>query len=306
MKHWILAARLRTLPLSVSGIIVGSAYAYFQNPDAFDVAILVFALLTTLSLQILSNYANDYGDGIKGTDRNRIGEKRMVASGIITAKQMKNAVLIFTLLTLIFAVALIYISFGKDNFGLSLLFFLLGIGSVGAAIKYTVGSNAYGYSGFGDLAVFVFFGWVSVIGSNFLYVHHLDWKLFLVAISIGLLSVAVLNLNNMRDIENDTIAGKNTLVVKLGLNKAKKYHYLLLICATLLLMVFEIILKLQGLVGILCIILFTNHLFFVKNTTNPKEFDSQLKIVAIGTFFISLAFFINIVFLSNWIKSVFN
>lgn len=304
MKHWIQAARLRTLPLSVSGIIVGSAYAYYQGFS--DWRIVVLALLTTLGLQVLSNYANDYGDGVKGTDANRIGEKRLVAAGIITAEQMKKAVIITAIFTFIIALLLIYVAFGKENFVLSLIFILLGIGSIGAAIKYTVGKSAYGYSGFGDLFVFIFFGLVSVIGSNFLFTHFIDWKLFLPAAAIGLLSVAVLNLNNMRDIENDKIAGKNTLVVKLGSDKAKIYHYFLIISATLLFIISEIIMNLQELLGILCIILFTNHIFFVKKTNNPKEFDSQLKIVALGTFIISLFFLINVVFLTNWIKNTFN
>ncbi|MCD8518501.1 MAG: 1,4-dihydroxy-2-naphthoate octaprenyltransferase [Flavobacterium sp.] len=303
MKHWIQAARLRTLPLSVSGIIVGSAYAYYQGFS--DWRIVVLALLTTLGLQVLSNYANDYGDGVKGTDANRIGEKRLVAAGVITAEQMKKAVIITAVLTFIIALLLIYIAFGKENFALSLIFILLGIGSIGAAIKYTVGKSAYGYSGFGDLFVFIFFGLVSVIGSNFLFTHFIDWKLFLPATAIGLLSVAVLNLNNMRDIENDKIAGKNTLVVKMGLENAKKYQYFLIITATVLFMFFEVLLNLQSLVVIVCFVLFTNHIFFVKKNSIPKEFDSQLKVVALGTFIISLLFFINVVFLTNWIKNTF-
>jgi len=149
IKHWIQAARLRTLPLSVSGIIVGSAYAYHQGYS--DWRIVVLALFTTLGLQVLSNYANDYGDGVKGTDANRIGEKRLVAAGVITAEQMKKAVIITAILTFIIALLLIYVAFGKENFALSLIFILLGIGSIGAAIKYTVGKSAYGYSGFGDV-----------------------------------------------------------------------------------------------------------------------------------------------------------
>ena len=142
MKNWIQAARLRTLPLSISGIIVGSGYAYYQNE--FDWIIFVLALCTTLGLQILSNYANDYGDGVKGTDVNRIGERRLVAAGVVSASQMKKAVISTTIITFILALALIYVAFGKENFGLSLIFILLGIGSIGAAIKYTVGKNAYG------------------------------------------------------------------------------------------------------------------------------------------------------------------
>ncbi|MCU0350025.1 MAG: 1,4-dihydroxy-2-naphthoate octaprenyltransferase, partial [Flavobacterium sp.] len=301
---WIQAARLRTLPLSVSGIIVGSAYAYHQGFS--DWRILVLALATTLGLQILSNFANDYGDGIKGTDVNRIGEKRMVAAGIITSAQMKKAVLITAVITFVLALVLIYTAFGKENFALSLIFILLGIGSIGAAIKYTVGRNAYGYSGFGDLFVFVFFGLLSVLGTHFLYVKAIDGLLILPAVAIGCLSVAVLNLNNMRDIENDRLAGKNTLVVKLGLENAKIYHYLLVILAIFLIYMTEILMYLQPIVGTLAVLILLPHIVFVYKNKVARELDSQLKVVALGTFFISLLLTLNIVYLSNWIVNLFN
>lgn len=294
MKNWIQAARLRTLPLSLSGIIVGSAYAYHQG--FYDYRILGLALLTTLGLQILSNYANDYGDGVKGTDVNRIGEKRMVAAGVITASQMKKAVIITAIITLTLALTLIYVAFGKENFALSLIFILLGIGSIGAAIKYTVGSNAYGYNGLGDLFVFIFFGLVSVIGSNFLYTHFLDWKLFLPATAIGLLSVAVLNLNNMRDIENDRQAGKRTLVVKMGLENAKKYHIFLLITAMLLFLVFSVLIEASIIpIIIICVPIFF-HIRTVLNATSYEDFDPELKKVALSTFALSLFFTIGLIF----------
>lgn len=291
MKHWIQAARLRTLPLSVSGIIVGSAYAYYQGFS--DWRIVVLALLTTLGLQVLSNYANDYGDGVKGTDANRIGEKRLVASGVITAEQMKKAVIITAILTFIIALLLIYVAFGKENFALSLIFILLGIGSIGAAIKYTVGKSAYGYSGFGDVFVFIFFGLVSVIGSNFLFTHFIDWKLFLPATAIGLLSVAVLNLNNMRDIENDKIAGKNTLVVKMGLKNAKIYHHFLIVLPFVLLFVFSIGINTRIFLSFFVFIFFLKHLEKVRKSTQYEDFDPELKKVALGTFVLSLLFFIS-------------
>ena len=296
IKPWIQAARLRTLPLSVSGIIVGSAYAYHQGFS--DWRIVVLALLTTLGLQVLSNYANDYGDGVKGTDANRIGEKRLVAAGIISAKQMKRAVLITANITFILALGLIYIAFGKENFVLSLIFILLGISSIGAAIKYTVGKGAYGYSGFGDVFVFVFFGWVSVIGSNFLYTHVIDWKLFLPASSIGLLSVAVLNLNNMRDIENDTIAGKNTLVVKMGLNWAKKYQEACIAMASILFIVFCIVVKVSAIPVLIINIPLLLHIGKIKKSEKYEDFYPELKKVALSTFALSvlfwLALFLNI------------
>ena len=296
MKHWIQAARLRTLPLSVSGIIVGSAYAHYQGYS--DWSIVVLALLTTLGLQVLSNYANDYGDGVKGTDANRIGEKRLVAAGVITAEQMKKAVIITTVLTFIIALLLIYVAFGKENFALSLIFILLGIGSIGAAIKYTVGKSAYGYSGFGDVFVFIFFGLVSVIGSNFLFTHFIDWKLFLPATAIGLLSVAVLNLNNMRDIENDKIAGKNTLVVKMGLENAKKYHSFLVISPFISILIFSIITDISFFQMLLVFLILAKHLKTVKIANKYEDFDPELKKVALSTFALSILFWLTLVFLN--------
>ena len=296
MKHWIQAARLRTLPLSVSGIIVGSAYAHYQGFS--DWRIVVLALLTTLGLQVLSNYANDYGDGVKGTDANRIGEKRLVAAGVITAEQMKKAVIITAILTFIIALLLIYIAFGKENFALSLIFILLGIGSIGAAIKYTVGKSAYGYSGFGDVFVFIFFGLVSVVGSNFLFTHFIDWKLFLPATAIGLLSVAVLNLNNMRDIENDKIAGKNTLVVKMGLKWAKKYHEIILVTGMLSFMVFLMLIKSSLLPVLLVNIPIIMNMNKVNKSEKYQDFDPELKKVALSTFALSILFWLTLVFLN--------
>jgi len=293
MKNWIQAARLRTLPLSLSGIIVGSSYAYYQGYSNWKIVVL--ALLTTLGLQILSNYANDYGDGVKGTDVNRIGEKRLVAAGIISASQMKKAVFITTVITFLLALSLIYVAFGKENFALSMIFILLGVGSIGSAIKYTVGSNAYGYNGLGDLFVFIFFGWVSVIGSNFLFTHSLDWKLFLPATTIGLLSVAVLNLNNMRDIENDKAAGKNTLVVKMGLENAKRYHQFLLVLASSLFLLFSIITKTSFVPILIINIPIIIHVFKIHKSKSYHDFDPELKKVALSTFALSLLFWLTLV-----------
>ena len=290
IKPWIQAARLRTLPLSVSGIIVGSAYAYYQGFS--DWRIVVLALLTTLGLQVLSNYANDYGDGVKGTDTNRIGEKRLVAAGIITAEQMKKAVIITAILTFIIALLLIYVAFGKENFALSLIFILLGIGSIGAAIKYTVGKSAYGYSGFGDVFVFIFFGLVSVVGSNFLFTHFIDWKLFLPATAIGLLSVAVLNLNNMRDIENDKIVGKNTLVVKMGLKWAKYYHQIIIVLGMICFMIFAILIETSTLPILIINIPIILHMNKVDKSQNYEDFDPELKKVALSTFALSILFWL--------------
>lgn len=292
MKKWIQAARLRTLPLSVSGIIVGSAYAYYQHKS--NGIIFALALLTTLAFQILSNFANDYGDGIKGTDANRVGEKRLVASGEVSSAQMKQAVIVTGLISLLLALSLIFVSFGQDHFLFSLLFLVLGLASIAAAIKYTVGTNAYGYSGFGDVFVFIFFGLVSVLGSNFLFTKTLDWKLILPAIAIGLLSVAVLNLNNMRDIENDTLANKNTLVVKKGLAWAKKYHEVIILIASLSFMLFCTLLRVP-LFPILAInIPLIFHLRKIKSAQHYADFEPELKKVALSTFALSLLFWVSL------------
>ncbi len=165
IKNYIKAARLRTLPLSISGIIVGSFLAL--SAGFFDWYICILSIFTTIGFQVISNFANDYGDGIKGTDTKRIGEERMVSSGKISPKQMKLAIIYTTIVTIITAVMLIYKAFGSSNFGYSVLFFCLGIISVIAAVKYTVGGSAYGYSGFGDLFVFVFFWFIKCNGKLF-------------------------------------------------------------------------------------------------------------------------------------------
>lgn len=292
MKHWIQAARLRTLPLSISGILVGSAYAYYQHK--FEWIIFILALLTTLSFQILSNFANDYGDGIKGTDANRIGEKRLVASGEITSGQMKKAIIINGIIAFVLAVALIYFAFGQENFVYSITFLVLGIASIAAAIKYTVGNNAYGYSGFGDVFVFIFFGLVSVLGSHFLYTKIFDWKLIFPAVTIGLLSVSVLNLNNMRDIENDKVAGKNTLVVKNGLKWAKKYHNGLINFSWISLLLFTAFTKTYFIQYLVVYLFLGAHLFKVDKSEKHEDFDPELKKVALSTFALSILFWISL------------
>ena len=293
VKSYIKAARLRTLPLSVSGIIVGSFLGnQFSNSSILESSIFWLAMITTIGFQVVSNFANDYGDGIKGSDKNRTGEARMVASGIISPKQMKNAMIITTIITIIVALMLIYVAFGKENFGFSILFFLLGIASIAAAIKYTVGKSAYGYSGFGDLFVFLFFGLLSVVGSYFLYTKQLNFLIFLPATAIGFLSTAVLNLNNLRDFDQDKINQKNTLVVKLGITKAKKYHFFLIFGALFASSIF-VILNFSSVIQLLFLIAFIplikNLVTVAKNKQLP-ELDSELKKVALSTFLFAIIF----------------
>lgn len=299
MKKWIKAARLRTLPLSVSGIILGSACAY-QTVPSHSKFWLIFGLclLTTLFFQVLSNYANDYGDAVKGTDNdNRIGPQRAIQSGEITKKAMKKAIIITSVLGMISSIAVVYFSFGKENFIQAIIYLVLAVACIGAAIKYTVGSSAYGYRGLGDVFVFVFFGLVSTLGSYYLYTHSLDLKVLFPSFAVGFLSTAVLNMNNMRDIENDAAMNKNTLVVKMGYQKAKTYHFFLIIASIILFNTYAIgnFTKWYQFVYVLALIPLFKNIGVVAKTINPRDLDPELKRIALTTFFISLLFSIAII-----------
>ncbi|WKW45583.1 1,4-dihydroxy-2-naphthoate octaprenyltransferase [Myroides sp. JBRI-B21084] len=292
MKKWIKAARLRTLPLSVSGIILGAAYAFqFVSDKSHFWIIFILCLLTTLFFQVLSNYANDYGDAVKGTDNeNRVGPKRAIQSGEISKKAMKKAIFITALLGLLASVAIIYLSFGSSQFIQAAIYFILAIASISAAIKYTVGNSAYGYRGLGDVFVFVFFGLVSTLGVFYLYVHAIDYLIILPAVGIGLLSTAVLNMNNMRDIDNDTAMQKNTLVVKIGYNNAKKYHYFLVLTALISFTLFALLTftKWYQFVFLIACIPLIKNVKKVSKTITPKLLDPELKRIALTTFLITL------------------
>ncbi|WP_456441600.1 1,4-dihydroxy-2-naphthoate octaprenyltransferase [Psychroserpens sp.] len=289
IKPWISAFRLRTLPLSVSGIIIGACLA--EHNGAFNIYVFIIAILLTICLQILSNLANDYGDGVKGTDNeNRVGPERAIQSGAITEDEMilgiKNNILIVVGL----AVALIYTSFGVSHLFLSLLFFLLAGLSIYAAISYTVGESAYGYRGLGDVFVFVFFGLVSVGGSYLLFVKDLDHHIFLPAVSLGLLSAGVLNLNNMRDIDSDKASNKLTLAVKLGKEKAKQYHLFLISTAIVVSMIFGVLYfsSFYNLLFFIAYIPLSIHIIKISKAKEPNDFDSQLKVLALTTFLFSV------------------
>lgn len=298
MKHWIQAARLRTLPLSVSGILVGSFYAMSQA--IFNWKIVIFALLTTLGLQILSNFANDYGDGIKGTDNNdRVGPKRAIQSGLISPQAMKRAIIIMAIITLLFAICLIYFSFKNSYLYYSLAFLFLGILAIASAIRYTVGKGAYGYRGYGDLFVFIFFGLVSTFGIYFMFSKTFDWLLLLPATAIGFLSVGVLNLNNMRDEASDAKSNKNTLVVKMGGAWAKKYHFFLVISAMILVLVFAFLNRFNFDQYLFVVAYFplSSHLITVYKNKKPRLLDPELKKLAISTFILSLLLSLALIFL---------
>ena len=291
LQAWISACRLRTLPLSISGAIIGSGVAYSEG--VFNLSVFVYTILTTLSFQILSNLANDYGDGVKGTDNeNRIGPERALQSGIISPKQMRNAIIINVIICLFLVVTLIYQAFGADQFLTSFIFIVLGVFAIIAAIKYTVGTSAYGYKALGDIMVFLFFGWLSVLGTYFLYSKQIDFLMLLPASAVGLLSAGVLNLNNMRDFESDKGSHKHTLAGYLGLKNARNYH-LTLILTAMVLMLLYFGLSTQNLPILIIMIGFIPlfiHLSVFYKVQSPKDYDPQLKVLALSTFLLALIF----------------
>lgn len=289
VKSWIIAARLRTLPLAFSSILVGISLA--SNEVEVDYTVAWLTLVTAILLQILSNFANDYGDAVSGVDsEERAGPDRMVQSGEITKKAMRNALIISSILTLISGLLLLRFAF-PDSWKLALLFLAVGLTAIAASIKYTVGKNPYGYAGFGDLFVFLFFGIVAVYGTFFLQTKSLDWLTFLPATSLGLFAVGVLNVNNVRDIDSDTLAGKHSIPVRIGWARAGTYHTLLL--------------SLGLLTGILFVLFTFNHPFelgfilmsplLLRNiiavkTRKGSELDPFLKQMALSTLLYSILF----------------
>ena len=287
IKYWIQASRIETLPLSISGIILGSFLAFYNY--SFDKIIFILSIITAISFQILSNFANDYGDGILGTDNNRIGPKRVIASGKLTLKELKKGIIVNVFISITFSYSLIKYSF-KNDYLFIVIFLFLSIFSILAAIKYTMGKSPYGYYGFGDIFVFIFFGLLSVFGSYFLQTNSIDYEVYILGSIIGFLCVGVLNLNNIRDIENDSKMNKKTIPTRIGFNNAKFYHYFLIITPILLILIFTSKFKISNnlifiIFGILPILF---HLFKVNQAKSPIEFKPLLKQLAISTFFFSI------------------
>ena len=296
LNIWIKAFRLRTLPLALSSAILGSFLAFAHG--SFHWQVLILATLTTLFLQILSNLANDYGDAAHGTDNEyRIGPQRIMQSGLVTKKQMGTVIGILVILTLASGTLLIFTGLRGYNWKIVLFFFVLGLSAIYAAIKYTIGKNPYGYIGLGDVFVFVYFGIVGVAGSYYLHVNTFDPWVLLPASAIGLLSSGVLNLNNMRDMENDARSGKKTLVVHIG-SKAAKYYHMVLICLSIVFSLIYTILKFDSVYQLLFILtcpLFALNVIVVMKNTNPIELNLELRKLAFSTFVFSITFGIGLV-----------
>ena len=291
VKSWISAFRLRTLPLSLSSILMGSIISYSQ--ENFTLSIALLAITTTVFLQVLSNLANDYGDSKKGTDNNnRVGPERAVQSGAISLDEMKNGIITTSILSLLSGTALIYIGLKDYSITYIFSFFVLGIASIAAAIKYTVGKNPYGYAGLGDLFVFLFFGITGVIGTYFLHTHNFELIIILPATTIGLLSASVLNMNNMRDIKNDAENNKKTLVVKMGIKKSKTYHTMLILGAIASFTTF-LILKESSYIFFICLTplpVFMLNLKKVWSFKDNRDLDPELKKLALSTFLLTVLF----------------
>ena len=291
LKVWLKAVRLRTLPLSVSGILIGNSLC-FQHTE-FSVTLFVLMLFTAISFQIISNFANDYGDGVKGTDNeNRLGPKRVLQQGLLSRETLKKGIVIISLISLLLAFVLIFLAFGSNSWYYILIFIGLSFASVWAAIFYTVGNKAYGYYGFGDLFVFLFFGGVSVLGAYFVQLKTFSYPAILLSLVVGFLSVGVLNLNNMRDIDNDAFAGKRTLVVIMGAAIAKKYHlFLLIVSVSILVYVFSSVSIRFFWIPYLAIIPLMVHFISVLKNSEPKFFDPELKKLSLSIFFLSILIF---------------
>ena len=283
LRYYIASMRLRTLPLSVAGIMMGGMLA--ASRGYWSTGSFVWAMLTALSLQILSNIANELGDLQKGTDNaQRLGPIRSVQSGKLSAENLKGMLVAFVFISIVCGLFLILQSFHSLFTLSSLIMMALGVLAITAAIKYTFGVKSYGYVGLGDLFVFLFFGLVSVMGVYFLMAKSLPYAAFLPASSIGLLSTAMLNQNNMRDIDNDTNFKKRTMAVRMGLNRSKKYHFSLILTAFLLMTAYCLLLKvsIEGYLYLLSFPLFVWHLMYVMKN-DGKSLDKHMKVIAAGT-----------------------
>lgn len=288
INSWIVAARLRTLPLAFTGPITGSCLAY--STQNFQWTVAMGSLITTLLLQVLSNFANDYGDFVKGTDQNRKGPARALQSNLVTVEEMKNAIYAVSLLALLSGGILVFIFANHLSFSVQLIFFLTGLLAIYAAVKYTVGEKPYGYRGWGDAIVFLFFGLVSTLGTFVLHTGTFKPSVLFPAVSMGLLSTAVLNVNNIRDYHEDIQHNKRTIAVLLGLQKAIWYHLLLVTLAWICLLI-PPVLNYRGIWQLAFVItfpLFIKGIYQIFHSSEAQKLNDELKRLALSTFLLAL------------------
>ena len=287
---WLTAARLRTLPLSLSGIFFGATVALAI--EKFDPSVFHWALIVTISLQVLSNFANDLGDGLKGTDNeNRIGPKRALQAGLLSARELKTGIVVLVILT---GLAIYQLLQGANlNSTSYAVLAILGALSIVAALTYTLGKKPYGYYGLGDFMVFFFFGGVAVLGTIVLFTPNIPFYAIGYTLTAGSLSTAVLNLNNMRDHQSDKASGKNTLVVRMGVERAKIYHYLLLITAYIGFTFSTIaVLSTSSIFLVLAFIFLLPHIQKVRKVKDYRNLDDELKKIALFCFLLSVISFV--------------
>jgi 1,4-dihydroxy-2-naphthoate octaprenyltransferase len=296
-EAWLHAIRLRTLPLALASIFAGSFLAADQHQFRWE--ILVFASLTTIFLQILSNLSNDYGDTVNGADHSeRQGPIRAVQSGLISLVEMKKAMYLFGALSLFSGLLLLY--FAVQSLPIFLLFFALGLAAIWAAITYTSGSNPYGYAGFGDISVFIFFGLLGVFGTYFLHSLSWDFSTFWIAVALGFFSTAVLNINNIRDIESDFSAGKMSIPVRIGKKAAVRYNWFLILGGNLMLLIFAWTSdNWVSLLALLAVPFMIAVGLGVQNGKDSKSIDPFLKKMALSTLLWTILFGIGLVFLGK-------
>lgn len=299
LKNWLIAARLRTLPLALSSIAMGIFLAV--KDGFFNTYIAVACILTTVFLQVLSNFANDYGDSVQGADSaERTGPKRAVQTGAITSKAMKNAVYVMATLSFLSGLWLLYVSLWSNKTALITLL-IIGILAIAAAIAYTNGKKPYGYAGLGDISVYIFFGLVGVIGTYYLFAQTWHWQLLLPASSCGLLATGVLNINNIRDIESDKKAGKLSIPVRLGAKNARIYHIFLLF-SSVIAIIFYVLLQ-ENYSYWNWLFLVSVPLLFINGKSvwqkqKAQELDPYLKQLALSTLLFVLSFGVGLM-LSN-------
>lgn len=283
MKKWLEAARLRTLPLALASIGMGTFLAAARGNFRWDVFLL--CALTTILLQVLSNLANDYGDAVNGADgADRVGPMRSVQSGAISKKSMLSAVVLFSILSLVSGIFLLYVAFG--GFGIAFWYFIgLGLVAILAAVFYTAGRNPYGYAGFGDLSVLLFFGFLAVMGSSYLYEQGWVSVQLLPALSVGLFSVGVLNINNIRDIESDRKAGKMSVPVRIGREKAVHYHIVLIALGLFSALVYALFTPQNygHLIFLFSLPMFLKNINAITQFKDPNRLDPYLKQLALST-----------------------
>ena len=286
---WLIAARLRTLPLSLSGIFFGATVSLAI--EKFDPSVFHWALIVTISLQVLSNFANDLGDGLKGTDNDyRIGPKRALQAGLLSARELKTGIVVLVILTGM-AIYQLLQSANLNNTSFAVLT-VLGALSIVAALTYTLGKKPYGYYGLGDFMVFFFFGGVAVLGTIVLFTPNIPFYAIGYTLTAGSLSTAVLNLNNMRDHKSDKSSGKNTLVVRMGVERAKIYHYLLLVTAYVGFIFSTItVLSPSSIFLVLAFVFLIPHIQKVRQVEDFRNLDGELKKVALFCFILSVVSF---------------